>query len=291
MLRLFVATLTALLLSASAGALPRHSPVPGGIAVVDLGAAQGTAPRAKLGEQALAVIRSSGHWHALVGIALDTAPGQLNFSVQRDNTAQTLTVEVKNKAYPEQRLTIRDQNKVTPSDEDLARIEREQAITDAVKHRFSATSPDTDLQLPASGRLSSRFGLKRFFNGEARKPHAGLDVAGAAGSQVNAPAAGIVVNVGEYFFNGNTVFVDHGQGLITAYMHLSRIDVKEGQSVRRGDRLGAIGATGRVTGPHLHWAAILNGTPVDPELLLTAGANANANHPPASQRAAQARHR
>ena len=82
------------------------------------------------------------------------------------------------------------------------------------------------------------------------------------------PAAGVVANTGDYFFNGNTVFIDHGQGLITAYMHLSRIDVRSGQPVKKGEILGAAGSTGRVTGPHLHWAVILNNTPVDPELFL-----------------------
>ncbi|HEX5673933.1 MAG TPA: M23 family metallopeptidase, partial [Azonexus sp.] len=128
--------------------------------------------------------------------------------------------------------------------------------------------PQTDFALPASGPLSSRFGLRRIFNGQPRNPHAGLDVAVGAGAPVRAPAAGVVANAGDYFFNGNTVFIDHGQGLITAYMHLSRIDVRAGQPVKKGESLGAVGATGRVTGPHLHWAVILNNTPVDPELFL-----------------------
>ena len=117
--------------------------------------------------------------------------------------------------------------------------------------------------------MSSRFGLRRIFNGQPRNPHAGLDVAASTGTPVRAPSEAVVANTGDYFFNGNTVFLDHGQGLITAYMHLSRIDVRPGQQVKRGELLGTIGATGRVTGAHRHWAVILNNTPVDPELFLT----------------------
>jgi murein DD-endopeptidase MepM/ murein hydrolase activator NlpD len=176
-------------------------------------------------------------------------------------------VLIQAKNYPEQRLTITDKRKVEPGRDDLARIEREREITEAIKRRFSDTAPATDFMLPASGPLSSRFGLRRVFNGQPRNPHAGLDVAVGTGAPVKAPAAGVVANTGDYFFNGNTVYIDHGQGLITACMHLSRIDVRAGQAVRKGDTLGAAGATGRVTGPHLHWA-ILNNTPVDPELFL-----------------------
>lgn len=265
--------LTALFLLVSGGigsaqALPRHTPVPGGVAVIDLGPATATAPTARWGEQPLAVVREHGHWYALLGIPLDTLPGELEIRVLRGSTVETRPLSVGIKNYPEQRLTIRDRRKVEPSAEDLARIAREKETTDAVKRRFAEAMPDTALDLPAKGPLSSRFGLRRVFNGQPRNPHAGLDVAVGTGSPVRAPAAGVVANTGDYFFNGNTVFIDHGQGLITAYMHLSRVDVRHGQPVKHGQILGAVGATGRATGPHLHWSVILNNTPVDPELFL-----------------------
>ena len=259
----------ALSLAASAAwALPTHSPVPGGVAVVDLGPAGQAAPTARWGEQPLAVIADQGRWFALLGIPLDTLPGDLEINVFSGSTATLKNVPVQIKNYPEQRLTIKNKRQVDPDPDDLARIEREQAVTAEVKQRFSAPAPQTDFVLPASGPLSSRFGLRRFFNGQPRNPHAGLDVAVGSGAPVKAPAAGVVANTGDYFFNGNTVFVDHGQGLITAYMHLSRIDVRAGQTVKQGEVLGAVGATGRVTGPHLHWAVILNNTPVDPQIFL-----------------------
>jgi murein DD-endopeptidase MepM/ murein hydrolase activator NlpD len=254
--------------AAAAQALPRHEPVPGGVAVVDLGAASAAAPRARWGEQPLAVLKEGGRWVTLLGIPLDTAPGELEIGVFSGSTASVKKIQVRSKAYPEQRLTIKDQRKVDPDPDDLARIAREREVTDAVKRRFSESRPDTAFALPASGPLSSRFGLRRIFNGQPRNPHAGLDVAVGTGAPVRAPAAGVVANTGDYFFNGNTVFVDHGQGLITAYMHLSRIDVAPGQPLKRGEILGAAGATGRVTGAHLHWAVILNNTAVDPQLFL-----------------------
>lgn len=253
-------------------ALPKHSPVPGGVAVVDLGPVQGEKPSAQLKAEPLSVLAEKGRWHALVGISLDTPPGPLEIQVNREQATQTFTVNVQAKQYPEQRLKIKDQRKVDPNPEDLARIEREQAVTAKVKARFTdtqgETKPDTHFAKPAVGPFSSPFGLRRFFNDQPRNPHAGLDIAAGTGAAVTAPADGVVANTGEYFFNGNTVFIDHGQGLITAYMHLSEIAVSAGQTVRKGQRLGAVGATGRVTGPHLHWAVILNNTPVDPALFL-----------------------
>jgi murein DD-endopeptidase MepM/ murein hydrolase activator NlpD len=214
------------------------------------------------------VVGERGRWFALLGIPLETAPGDLEIAVSAGSTASVRTVTVRPKHYPEQRLTIKDKRKVEPDPEDLARIAREKEATEAIKRRHSPGVVLADFALPANGPLSSRFGLRRVFNGQPRNPHAGLDVAVGTGAPVRAPAPGVVVDTGDYFFNGNTVFLDHGQGLITAYMHLSRIAVRNGQAVRAGELLGAAGATGRATGAHLHWAVFLNGTAVDPELFL-----------------------
>lgn len=263
----FVRSLCGALLASAcvaAAALPTHSPVPGGVAVLALTATNGAPPQALLEDRPLAVIRNGQGWFALVGIALDTPPGPQQISVD----GKPWRFEVLAKDYPTQKLRIRDNNKVSPAADDLARIEREKEITEQLKRRFSYAEPDPDFILPTPGALASRFGLRRFFNDLARAPHAGLDITARAGAAIQAPAAGTVIDTGNYFFNGNSVFLDHGRGLITVFMHLSRIDVRPGQSVRRGDILGAVGATGRATGPHLHWTVILNGTAVDPELFL-----------------------
>lgn len=254
-----------LLASAAATALPLHAPVPGGVAVVALGKDK-AAPSARWNDLPLAVVQGDGRWFALLGIPLDTAPGRLQIAL---TDGRLIDITVNDKTYPTQSLRIRDSRKVTPNAEDMARIEAEKAVTDGLKRRFTTMAADSDFVLPAKGPLSSRFGLRRIFNDLPRAPHAGLDVKAAAGIPIVAPAGGTVIDTGEYFFNGNTVFIDHGQGLITAYMHLSRIHVRAGDRVERGKILGAVGATGRATGPHLHWAVFLNGTPVDPELFLS----------------------
>lgn len=267
-----------LLSSPAAFALPPDTPVPGGIAVIDAGpatanAAQAACPKAFWDQQPLAVAQARGRCHVLFGIPLESLPGTLEIRLEiRTDSGSTVSQQreilIRPKNYPEQRLTVKDKRKVEPDPADLARIEREQQITAAIKRQFSPGEPPTVLAQPAPGPLSSRFGLRRFFNGLPRNPHNGLDVAAPTGTPILAPADGIVANTGDYFFNGQTIFIDHGQGMISAYMHLSRIEVQTGQRVRKGQLIGAVGATGRVTGPHLHWVTLLNNTPVDPELLL-----------------------
>ena len=127
---------------------------------------------------------------------------------------------------------------------------------------------DTDFIPPVDGRLSSLFGLKRFFNNQPKNPHSGLDIAAPAGTPIQAPASATVINTGDYYYNGNTVFLDHGQGLISGYFHMTEIKVKAGQQLKQGDIIGTVGATGRVTGPHLHWNVYLNRTKVDPALFI-----------------------
>ena len=158
------------------------------------------------------------------------------------------------------------------SQEDQARVTREQTHLAQVTATFSAERLPAQLRLlqPVAGPRSSSFGLRRIFNGQARNPHAGMDIAAPTGTPVLAGAAGRVIDTGDYFFSGNMVWVDHGSGFMTMVCHLSTIAVKAGDEVVRGDRLGAVGATGRVTGPHLHWSVMLNRAYVDPALFQAA---------------------
>jgi len=149
------------------------------------------------------------------------------------------------------------------------RFERERARIDEVLSRWTDRQPDDlTFDAPVPGVRSSSYGSRREFNGEARNPHTGMDIAAPSGTAVLAPAAGVVVEVGDYFFNGNTVFVDHGRGFLSMYCHLSAVDVKPGEQIAAGTQIGAVGMTGRATGPHLHWGLVLNHAWVDPALFV-----------------------
>ena len=253
--------------------LPQSSNVPGGVAIIPLGSVSTSAdtPQSWLGDQPVLVTSDHELWYAVVGLPLDTTPGSHELRVKIGDVTKTQDFVVNSKKYPEQHITLEDTSKVELSPEDEARADRELAVIQELKHHWRAAQ-DTDLAfiLPVKGRLASRFGLRRFFNEEPRAPHAGIDMAVARGTPVKASAQGEVLAVDDYFFNGRTVFVDHGNGLITMYCHLDRIDVKAGDTVSKGQRIGLSGQTGRATGPHLHWSVVLNGAMVDPELFIPA---------------------
>jgi murein DD-endopeptidase MepM/ murein hydrolase activator NlpD len=248
-------------------ALPQHRATPGGVAVLALGASA-ERPKADRDGLPLLVVGSSTAWTALVGLPLATKPGRLMVNVQRGEQSQSLPVDVKPHRYAEQRLTV-PQSQVTPNAQDTARYERERAHQNRIIATVSPTAPEALLmRAPVAGPRSSSFGLRRFFNGQPRNPHSGMDIAAPTGTPVYAPLAATVVDTGDYFFNGNTVWLDHGAGLLSMMCHLSRIDVKVGDVLRAGDAFAAVGATGRVTGPHLHWSVSLNRAMVDPALFL-----------------------
>jgi len=248
---------------------PQASAVPGGVARLALGPATDR-PQAWAGEAPLLVVGDSAGWTALVGIPLSAASGDAQIEVETGGGRRTLPYRIGPKAYAEQRLTVAPRA-VDLSPEDLARHERERLHQQAVIARFTEpVPPDLRMLAPVDGRRSSSFGLRRVFNGQARQPHSGMDIAAATGTPVRAPLAARVADTGDYFFNGQTVWLDHGGGLLSMLCHLSRINVRVGDVLAAGQNLGAVGATGRVTGPHLHWSVLLNQTAVDPALFIHA---------------------
>jgi len=266
--RLLVALLLILALPARGeGFLTRllDRPYPGGVAVLPLGE-QPEKPAVRFQGKPVLVVREDGQrWIAVIGIPLGTAPGTQHAEVY--GRRQTFNVQPRH--YREQHIRLKNREQVNPSPQNLARIERELAEQTAAYRQFSPRQPSNLLfDKPVEGPLSSPFGLRRFFNGEERNPHSGLDFAVPAGTPVKAPAAGRVILVGDYFFNGRTVFVDHGQGLISMFCHLSRVDVKVGDELARGAVVGRVGATGRATGPHLHWNLSLNDARIDPSIFI-----------------------
>jgi murein DD-endopeptidase MepM/ murein hydrolase activator NlpD len=216
------------------------------------------------------VLRTEGRWQAVVGIPLGAQPGIHHLEVAAAKKTRRIPFTVKDKQYATQRLTITDRRKVEPTPEDLARIEQEnKKISAALATWNDAGVIPVGFSLPVGdGRPGNSFGMRRIFNGQARKPHSGMDISADSGTPVLSPAPGTVIMTGDYFFTGNSVFVDHGQGLITLYCHLDQIQVQPGQALERGDRIGKVGMTGRATGPHLHWGVSLNQVSVNPALFL-----------------------
>ena len=244
--------------------------VPGGVAVLPLGDGA-EAPTAFYQDKPVMVIREDGRaWIAIVGIPLK-AQGAQQIEVRDGAGARKVAFEIGTKRYAEQHIRLKDKRMVTPPPEETARIESEMAEQSRAYQTFTPGTPSNiKFDKPVDGPLSSAFGLRRFFNGEERNPHSGLDFTVPAGTPIHAPAAGRVILVGNLYFNGNAVFIDHGQGLISMFCHMSRVDVKIGDEVPRGGVIGAVGATGRATGPHMHWNVSLNDVRVDPAIFIGA---------------------
>ena len=258
-----VATVLALCLSAVTSA--QNSSWPGGIANLDLGPADGSPPVVKFDGKRALVLNSGGNWHAIVGVPLSAETGRANITFA-DGTI--LSFDVDEHAYLEEHLEVA-QSYVSLSEENLARYQRERKVIDAALNNWrDVPIEDVSLASPVEGPRSSSFGKRRFFNDEPRSPHSGMDIAVPEGTPIAAPRGGVVSETGDFYFNGNTVFVDHGQGLVTMYCHMSKIGVEKGQQVGAGETIGLVGKTGRVTGAHLHFGTYLNGNAVDPALLL-----------------------
>ena len=258
------------MLAVLSAVLPRPSAVPGGVAIVPIEARADARPVATLDGARAMVLRDGERWVAVVGIPLDTKPGRRELVVGHGGETERVAFDVADKKYDVQKLKVAP-SQVDLSKKDLARVDAERVKIRKALHGYSDRQPATlRLAQPVPGQRSSSYGLRRFFNEQARNPHTGMDIAAATGTPIQAAADGTVADTGDYFFNGNTVILDHGSGLVTMYCHLSRVDVKAGQPVGAGDVIGAVGATGRVTGPHLHFGVTLNKTMVDPALFLPA---------------------
>ncbi|UCH49391.1 MAG: peptidoglycan DD-metalloendopeptidase family protein [Betaproteobacteria bacterium] len=249
--------------------LPKAAAVPGGVAIVPLGPSD-QAPLVHLAGDRVMVVADGTRWQAIVGIALATKEDStLSISVEwPDGDDVTLPIPVGSKRYATQELTV-EPGKVNLSKKNLERYRRESAHLKKIRATFSTPLVGSlALMQPCPGRRSSSFGLRRVFNGQSRNPHSGMDLAAPEGTPVVAAAGGTVIDRGDYFFSGNMLILDHGQGLLTLYAHLSAMDVEVGERVEQGVTIGKVGATGRVTGAHLHFGVYLNTVPVDPALFL-----------------------
>jgi murein DD-endopeptidase MepM/ murein hydrolase activator NlpD len=241
---------------------------PGELVVLTLRAAHGVETvHARAFDRAVPCYRTAeSTWNMLVGIDLDARAGAHPVSIEQapGGPALTYTLQVRPRVFPSRTLHV-DEGFVNPPETMRARIDAEAA---ALHHIWSNSAPErlwtAGFVRPVPGEANSRFGTRSVFNGQPRNPHGGADFLSPAGTPIHAPNAGRIVLARDQYFSGNTVIIDHGQGLFSMLAHLSAFDVHEGDTVAAGQIVGRVGATGRVTGPHLHWAVRLADARIDP---------------------------
>ena len=179
------------------------------------------------------------------------------------------SIYVNNKDFGESRIKIKDTSMVSLSEEDSQRAYKEsQIIKNTLNSHTKVYKPEFNFIQPVEGIISSRYGKRRFINDLPRSPHLALDIAALSGSKIVAPAKGKIILIGDFFYSGNYIIIDHGYGLLTSYSHLSKVNVVKNQFVEQGQKIGEVGSTGRVTGPHLHWTVYLNKVRINPELII-----------------------
>lgn len=256
---------------ASQPSLPTAAPIPGGLAVIEIPLLADADQWLHKNRPVWTLPKSEADSSepttrlALVGIPLNTKPGSLSLI---SSTGKRITFQVQPHQYQESRIYVENQAHVNPPKDTLVRIRRESREIRAQFQVFSKRQPKLPFTLPVSGTTSSSFGLRRFFNDQPRKPHSGLDIAAPTGTAVRAPTTGTILMTNHYYFNGKTVFLDHGQGLVSMYCHLDQINVVPKQQVKKGALIGRVGSTGRSTGAHLHWSVNLGGAMVNPLLFV-----------------------
>lgn len=248
----------------------KNTPVRGGVAVIEF-ISNNSQPEVYFYKNRVYVKKIKDKtWQAIVGLPLNIKTKKHSIKVV-DRSTRNIEFVVKQVNYPEQRITLKGKKKkyIKPSNAHIKRIIAEKKL---LQHTMKVWSngglSHQDFIMPAQGILTSKFGVQRFFNGVAKRPHSGIDIANKKGAEVKTAASGEVILVGDFYFNGKTIFVDHGQGLITVYIHLDKILVKNGEQISQGKVIGLMGQTGRTTGVNLHFGVYLNEVAVNPELFL-----------------------
>ena len=256
--------------------------VQGGTAELEVSGAELTAVEGRFGKEKIPFYRDAqGNFAALLGVDLEAKPGPAKFHIKITTRAgvsreSEISLPIKAKSFPQEDFAVAPEfDQLTP--EVLERVRKEQQ---QFARAFSASVPtrlwERPFIMPVSMDVSSPFGYRRVINGTPRAPHTGVDLRAPMATEVAATNHGRVALIGNFFFSGKSIVLDHGGGLYTLYFHLSEFKVEEGHEVHKGDVIGLSGMTGRVTGPHLHWSARLNGARIDPfELVEKLGGKAD----------------
>jgi murein DD-endopeptidase MepM/ murein hydrolase activator NlpD len=246
--------------------LKPRTPGPGDIMVVTVKGVDGPV-EGKFGDKKIYFNPAKESVEAVVGIDLFTKPGRYTLELSVNGVPLTRMVKVIKKKYPVQKLTL-PKGMVELSPENEARAEREQNEIASIWPNETERDWSGDFVNPRPGKISTIFGVRRILNKIPKSPHSGVDVEANEGDEVRAPNNGIVVMTDNLFYSGNSIFLDHGQGIYTMFFHLSKILAKPGQAVKKGDVIGLVGSTGRSTGAHLHWGVRVQGARVDPMELI-----------------------
>jgi murein DD-endopeptidase MepM/ murein hydrolase activator NlpD len=256
-------------------ALSNHS-YQGGVAVVEL---KGFTQKPKLFYKAkeAKVIRKNNRYFAAIGIGLDEKVGKRHIVAVTKDKKEDFYFNVKKKAYKKEYIKLKTNKHVNLSKKNLKRYYQDRAKSKKVLNSFNKNlSCNLNFIAPLHGRLSSEFGKRRYFNGKPKSPHKGVDIAAKKGTPIIAAEDGIVAIKDNFFFNGNTIYLDHGEGVVSIYCHMSKFAVKKGDFVHKGEIIGYVGSTGRVTGSHLHFGIVLNKESVDPAIFIKDYAAASA---------------
>lgn len=213
--------------------------------------------------------KEKNDWLVLIPISLYKGAKSLRFTSETSSMYQLHLINIKPSNYEEQHINVNNKEFVHASKKTLKRIEKESELKKQAYARFTRIYIDKLKMIkPLESALRHDFGRRRFFNEVPKNPHAGIDLSGKKGDKIKAPLSGSVIILKDLFYNGNLILLDHGQGLITAYSHLSKFLKEDGDWVKQGEYIGEVGSTGRATGPHLHWSVYLGGEPVNPDLFL-----------------------
>jgi biotin carboxyl carrier protein len=257
------------LVSVVAIELPKHTPYPGGVVVLALEEKnRNFEPKVTHKSKRVLNVYKDGRWYALIGISLHEKTKIIRVHISyHDGSDSIKSVKLQDIEYKKQYITLKTNKHVSLSKKNLNRHYKEKKESTKALNNYKLTSID-DLNMikPVDSKLKGDFGKRRYFNNQPRKPHSGIDLSAPKGTAVLAPLDGKIVIAKEFFFSGNVIYLDHGKGLVSMYAHLSKFDVKDGDIVKKGQKIAEVGSTGRVTGPHLHFGVALNGNMVNPEL-------------------------